>query len=334
MAKLQNEFTRFNDIIKLGTYDENADLRDKRDLLVAELKEALKDEVVPDTDRALTFTKLDQGSYAMNTGIKPINSDYDIDVGINFDLTNDEYDSNKLKKLVFDTLNKKHNRTVEFNRPCITVRYADGYHVDLVIYANNNGDMHIAWGKQHSVENRCWYKADPKGLIKWVADVSREEEKRAQLRRCVRMLKKWKEDKFADNGNAAPPSIGLTIQARNAFIYKAESDLDVLINIADAIIAGFTHQREKDLDDWKWSTETLLPVQPKKDVYYKMTLSQLDNFYHRTVDLVEALKATKEEDSDHLASKILRKVFGGDFPLVEDSKKTAAAPYVVTGLNA
>ena len=65
-----------------------------------------------------------------------------------------------------------------------------------------------------------------------------------------------------------------------------------------------------------------------------MTLSQLDNFYHKTVDLVEALKAAKGEEAAHQASKILRKVFGDDFPLVEDSKKSAAAPYVVTGYNA
>ena len=31
MATLQNEFVQFNEEIKLGAYDENKDLRDKRD---------------------------------------------------------------------------------------------------------------------------------------------------------------------------------------------------------------------------------------------------------------------------------------------------------------
>jgi hypothetical protein len=333
MATLQNEFIQFNEEIKLGTYDENKSLRDKRDLLVTELKSALKEELVPNTDKALTFTKLDQGSYGMNTGIKPKNSDFDIDVGINFDLTNEEYDSNKLKQLVFDALNKLHSRSVEFNRPCLTVKYAAGYHVDLAIYSSNNDDMHIAWGKQTSAE-RLWYKADPKGLIKWVADVSNEKEKRAQFRRCVRALKKWKENKFTDNGNAAPPSIGLTIQARNAFIFQAESDIDALTYITRSIKAGFTQQWDQDSEEWKWSTVTPLPVAPYKDVYYKMSLNQLDNFYHKIADLLEALEATRNDESDHQDSKILRKVFGPDFPLVEDSKKTAEAPYVITGMNA
>jgi predicted nucleotidyltransferase len=333
MATLQNEFIQFHEAIKLGTYEENSSLRDKRDLLVTELTAALKGQLVPNTDKALTFTKLDQGSYAMNTGIKPQNGDYDIDVGINFDLTNDEYDSNALKQLVFDTLNKNHNRTVEFNRPCITVKYADGYHVDLAIYSNNNNDMHIAWGKRTSTE-KLWYKADPKKLNKWVADVSTDGTQSAQFRRCVRALKKWKERKFTDNGNAAPPSIGLTIQARSAFIYQADSDVDALISITKSIKAGFSQQWDQDSEEWKWSTIAALPVEPYKDVYYKMTLIQMDNFYHKIADLVEALEAAKADESNHQASKILRKIFGDDFPLVEDSKKIAAAPYVATGLNA
>lgn len=70
-------------------------------MLIDELTEALKDEKIPGTDNPLIFNKFDQGSYAMNTGIKPKEDDYDIDVGIIiFDITND--DSNKLKKLVCD----------------------------------------------------------------------------------------------------------------------------------------------------------------------------------------------------------------------------------------
>lgn len=144
MAKLQAQFMSFNDIIKMGTYEENAILKDKRDLLINELRNSLTDEKIPDTNKSLTFSKIDLGSYAMNTGVKPASGDYDIDVGIIFDITNDEYDSNKLKKLVFDKLNKNHNRTVEFNKPCITVNYTRGYHVDLAIYSKNSENHHIA----------------------------------------------------------------------------------------------------------------------------------------------------------------------------------------------
>jgi len=331
MAILQKEFKDFHNEIKLGTYEENKSLRDKRDLLINELTEKLGDEDIPGTDKKLTFTKFDQGSYAMNTGIKPRNDDYDIDVGIIFDITNDEYDSNKLKKLVRDKL-KRNNRVVDFNRPCITVKYSDGYHVDLAIYADNNSDYHIAWGKEHSSKNREWYKSEPKELTKWVADVSTDAKHAEQFRRCVRYLKNWKAKKFSSDGNAAPVSIGLTIQARNAFHdtngYRSDNDLAALINIVremkNDFSGGIIFER---------SISVPLPVAPYKNVYYKMTSNQANAFYMKLDSLLEVLETAKDEESDHEASKLLRKVFDG-FPLVEDSKASNTAPIVMTGNNA
>ncbi|WP_234498043.1 cyclic GMP-AMP synthase DncV-like nucleotidyltransferase [Vibrio maritimus] len=98
MAELQKQMVAYHDQIKLGTYEENADLREKRDLLINELKKSLAEEKVPNTDRKLTFSKLDQGSYAMHTCVKPQDGDYDIDVGVVFDITTDEYDSRELKR--------------------------------------------------------------------------------------------------------------------------------------------------------------------------------------------------------------------------------------------
>ncbi len=332
MAILQNEFIEFHDTIKLGTYDENETLRDKRDLLLDELKNGLKEEKVPGTDKSLTFKKIDQGSYAMNTGVKPKKDEYDIDVGVIFDVTLDEYEPKKLKKLVRDTLKKRPNRTVDFNRPCITVSYADGYHVDLPIYANNDDEIHIAWGKE---SNDCsWEPAAPQELNNWVRDVSTDSDERKQYRRCVRALKKWKEKHFSSNGNAAPPSIGITIQARKAFKYKEENDLESLIVIAKAIKSKFKREFCISTLEFHNTINVKLPVTPKKNVYYKMTEKQMDNFYNEVVELIEALTAAKSESNAREASKILRKIFGTDFPLVEDSKATKSAPYVSTGQNA
>jgi len=334
MAILQKQFIAFHDIIKLGAYDEEETLRKKRDLLIDELKESLKDEKVPNKDRALTFTKLDQGSYAMSTGIVPYKNDFDIDVAVCFDIDKEEYDSHKLKTLVFDKLKKQNNRTVEFNRPCISVKYADGYHVDLVLYTKNNNDMYIAWGKQFVPAEQEWFEADPKGLTKWVQDVSSETEERDQFRRCVRAIKKWKQKQFIGTGNAAPPSIGLTIQARSFFYFNRDEDLSVLIGIVSSIKNSFHQIYDTEDMQIRYVVSTNLPVRPYKNVYYKMTNKQMDSFYHAAKDFLDALEAAKDSDSDHEASKILRKVFGDDFPLVEDSKKSENAPYVSTGLSA
>ena len=334
MAILQKEFTSFHEEIKLGTYDENEKLRKKRDLLVDELKESLKDEKIPETEKKLTFKKFDQGSYAMNTGIKPINDDYDIDVGIIFNITNEEYESKKLKKLIFDKLDKQYNRTVEYNRPCITIKYSDGYHVDLAVYSDNDSDYHISWGRMHSKKNNYWYKSEPKKLKEWVSDVSEISTELEQFRRCVRYLKKWKENNFTSIGNIAPPSIGLTIQARRVFQYKKDEDISTLIEIVTNMLKEFTDELDSNSLENKKTIIVKLPVEPYKDVYYKMSLTQCDNYYKKLDTLLEALEAAQDSDSDSEASKILRKIFGNDFPLVEDTKQSKTKPVVTTGHNA
>lgn len=84
MADLQTQFLGFHSAIRLGTYEENSFLRDKRDLIIEQLKSRLKekkDEGYPQYERSFN-----QGSYALNTGIKPIrDGDYDIDVGVLLD---------------------------------------------------------------------------------------------------------------------------------------------------------------------------------------------------------------------------------------------------------
>ena len=75
---------------------------------------------------------------------------------------------------------------------------------------------------QRNVREHVWYESDPEGLKQWVKDVSNDGEQRAQFRRCVRYLKRWKNKNFTSNGNTAPPSIGLTIQAKTSFVYKKE----------------------------------------------------------------------------------------------------------------
>jgi tRNA nucleotidyltransferase (CCA-adding enzyme) len=98
MSNLQKYFLEFHDKIKLGNFDEVQTLRDKRDILVKNLKENID-------DNAPAFEKFDQGSYAMHTGTYPKDGNYDIDVGIVFDCTSDDYNNPvKLKKIVKNAL--------------------------------------------------------------------------------------------------------------------------------------------------------------------------------------------------------------------------------------
>lgn len=89
--ELQKYFSDFNKAIKMD-YNENSGLADKRDKLLKKLSE---------NDSVPSFNKLDQGSYAMYTGVEPLDKEYDIDVGLRFLKNKDDYeDPMELKRIV------------------------------------------------------------------------------------------------------------------------------------------------------------------------------------------------------------------------------------------
>ncbi|MCJ8344834.1 nucleotidyltransferase, partial [bacterium] len=97
---LQKYFEKFHEEIKLNKFSENSQLREKRDMLLKELRKYL-----PSDCPKFQFTN--QGSYAINTGVKPRGGDYDIDIGLKFNCYNDDKDwSNptRLKVAVKDAL--------------------------------------------------------------------------------------------------------------------------------------------------------------------------------------------------------------------------------------
>ena len=165
MPTLQSAFRDFHDNIKLSNIDENATLREKRDILLKKLKDHISSDAAP-------YSSFNQGSYAMHTGISPDNGDFDIDVGLKFEVEKDDYpDPTVLKKWVRDAL-KGHTRSVEIRKPCVTVKYhredEDIYHVDFAIYAAKNADgkIYLARGKEFSdSENKFWEESDPQKFI-------------------------------------------------------------------------------------------------------------------------------------------------------------------------
>ena len=124
---LQKQFEKFNENIKMD-YDENSELASKRDILVNKLK---SNEDLP------SFTIINQGSYSMYTGVKPLdNKDYDIDVGLRFNVNKGDYKPLELKEKVYEILKDHTDYGAEIKQPCVTVTYKKngniGYHVDLV----------------------------------------------------------------------------------------------------------------------------------------------------------------------------------------------------------
>ena len=331
MPTLQTAFNTFHDKIKLSDVEENATLREKRDILLNKLKDRISSE-------AATYTYFNQGSYAMHTGINPEDEDFDIDVGLKFVVDKEDYpDPTVLKKWVRDAL-EGHTKSVEIRKPCVTVTYQrDGeaiYHVDFAIYAADNADgkMYLARGKEFSDEqNKFWEESDPQELIRMIREKFDGTDAK-QFRRVIRYLKKWKTQKFDSEGHVAPTGISLTVLAYNHFLpnytedvfnnnARIYNDFAALRALVKSIRNDFVIEFDDDYSICHSICVNML-TPPHNDLFEKMTLKQKTAFYDEVVKMDDILDkvADKIADKKPLSEQceLLQDLFGSDFPVLSD----------------
>lgn len=336
---LQKQFEEFNKKIKMD-YDENIELASKRDILVKKLR---------DNEDLPSFTTINQGSYAMYTGVKPLdNKDYDIDVGLRFNVSKDEYKPLELKEKVHEILKDHTDYGAEIKQPCVTVTYKKngniGYHVDLVLYSyedknDTNSQMYLARGKKYSEEkNKKWEEADPIGLKDKIIDKFEDKGERNQYRRIIRYLKRWKNIEFSSNGNSEPPGIGITLLAYKKFEPKYEedsvslvrtyNDLEALIYLVEQIKGMFSYLKYEN-GRFLYRFNLNLPVTPETDVFFKMTDIQMTDFKDEIEELLSDLEEVRNEAEVVEQCEKLKEIFGDDFkvPEKQDTAKRQACMF-------
>jgi len=328
MASLQPYFEKFHDEIKME--DENDILREKRDILIEKLNKKLKEQIADPP----TFTNFNKGGYAMSLGVKPVDGDYDIDVGLEFDNNKNDYPNPVVvKEWVYNALVDQTD-DVKIKEPCVTVQYhlrkEPAYHVDFAVYAHDGypANLYLARGKPTSNESdKKWEIDDPKGLIKTIRDKFTDENDRLQFRRAIRGLKRWKDVKFSPDGHEAPIGIGLTVCGYNWFsvsktltdsvkLSYGYNDLDATINLVNAMLSHFYLVTTSDGKTF-FRLNMQLPVKPYNDLFDKMTDIQMTNFKEKLEKLHVAMVVAQEETDPHEACKILAEQFGDDFPIPE-----------------
>lgn len=325
MADIQKYFVRFDDAIRYERDDEMQTLSDKRERVLRRLSEGFARQR-REGKRIPSYSHFNQGSYAMKTGIKPVTRDFDIDVGLRFDIGKGDYDPVEVKRWVYDAVNG-HTKKVELRRSCVTVFYQeqgeDLYHVDLAIYAGSgswaDSRDYLAKGKVNSTaDQRRWEPSDPQGLINAVASRFSGQDAE-QFRRVIRALKRWKDERFSKDGHAAPKGIALTIAAyhwfqvsRKATSYWGGSteydDLGALRGLVTEMLSRFQPTYQPRL-------QVTLPVSPSSDLCAMMSDGQMRDFKDRLQVLHDALAAAQATSDTNAACKELRKQFGDDFPL-------------------
>jgi len=321
---LQTEFLAFHDRIKLD-YTVRSELADKRDILVRILR---------DSGKLPGFEILNQGSYSMYIGTEPLDGkEYDIDVGLRFNVNSSDYEPMELKNIIHDILDNHTDYGADIKKPCVTVTYKkDGeaaYHVDLVVYAyedksDNDSQIYSARGKESKPEEIRWVKSDPKGLVDYINNAV-ESEKRDQFRRVIRYCKRWKNLKFDSNGHAEPTSIGITLIA--AVYFKAYTDgngyddLNSVLSLANSVKDLFQFVGISDkgrlLYRIKYPMPNTLAFENDTDAFEKMSDSQMTDFKDKIEKLIRDLENVKSEADEVKQCEKLQKIFGDDFHVPE-----------------
>ncbi len=308
----QAYFDRFHERIRLGEDNEKAELRKKRQILLDDLQANLP-------LGTPSFEWFNQGSYAMHTGIAPLNSDYDIDIGLIFDCTRAAYkDPVALKVAVRDAL-KRSRRTVRVRNSCVTAHYLregqSAYHVDFAVYVKRaDGLLDIAKGKEHSEPTRrLWEKSNPQNLTKSLANRFNKDELR-QYRRCIRYLKRWRDLHFT---SGAPVSIALTVaaykwfQPQHQLLNLQPLDLLALRNWTKSMLNRFMSVRTAEGNHMRLRVE--LPVEPKVDLLAKMTKVQMLRLQSALTLLYESLDKASRAPTIEECARLLSEQFGADF---------------------
>ena len=321
MADLQKYFKEFHDEIKLG-YTDNSILLEKRNTVLRDLKIGLRKMFGAQYPK---FKFFNQGSYALGTGVFPLDSDYDIDIGIIFQLNRKDFNPTQVKSWVHDALNTK-NRTVYYKRPCLTVQYhhsgIEDHHIDLAVYVEevntffNRTKYFIAKGYIGSEEKyKVWELAEPFELLNCIKNKFADAEDRAQLRRVIRYLKRWNDLNFYSEGNAKPRGIAITALAYRLFCPNKSfdwnlgkycfNDLKALRSFVSSIITNF---------DWSGNIAVKLPVKPHNNLFDKMTNNQMKDFKKRVSFFKDTLDLAVNEKDTEDACYALWQEFGDDFP--------------------
>ena len=335
---IQTHFDKFHKKIKLGYKDDAyKKARERDDSIKAEVKAAFSEAGYPVVQDFI------QGSLKTHTGIVPISGDYDIDRALVIDEHKAPENPVTPKKEALDVLEDRGFKNAKIKKPCVTADYAsDNVHIDFIIYKKSGDQHYLAVGKKNSDENnREWSKADPRGLMEWMADFSvyyyDAENVRAQFRRLVRYLKRWRDVQFGETVRPKVFSIGLTVMVRQQLgpsfsTEGAREDLVALRATVEAILDAGYFEEEKASE---YRVRVDLPVEPYRDIFYGSSLDTGTQLHNKLKRLKEQLEKAEAMSDEREQCEVLNKLFGDDFKVPDPptgGSKAKRALYSTAGV--
>lgn len=256
-----------------------------------------------------------QGSFSMGTIVKPIEGDYDIDVGVYLKgLSNwrDRWPKTETVSRWLTNALLNHTSIKPINKvPCVRIKYRPtihnssvSYHVDLPVYVQyenllGNKKTRIGFNGNTQWSN----KSDPLGFTKWFFEkCNKYERDKKQLIRLVKYIKAWKD--YVSNGKKFPSGMALTIILSRNFCPNHRDD----IAFKETIRRSYN-----SLYGLLNSDEIYSPVIPYNDVTSKLTSKQRRDFKNYFEKLVDNAKVAVRETDKNTALSIWQNQFGNRF---------------------
>lgn len=314
MPKLAAEFEKFYNNIKLNKNEHYANLQLQKKLLLAQLRKWLKAHGHP------TFEHFPQGSYALDTGVRPYpkgKRDYDLDIGLKFNInTRDYLDCTIPKQWVKEALSAP-NVTVTIKDACVRIE-GKNYHIDFAIYGykerGKSDKLEIAKGKRGSqAKNKKWENSSPFKLKKIIDERFSKPRDRAQFKRIICYLKRWKDNKFHHKGTGAPTGIALTAIALKWF--QPHTTTDKGVKYIDDLSA--LKHLVNTIARHNYGLNVTLPVRPGNNLFEEMKKGQhyFETYQKKMNQLKAALNRACNQGDPYKAAKELHQQFGDAFPL-------------------
>ena len=244
-----------------------------------------------------------QGSYGLDTLVKPVNEDdeYDADIQVVMN-PNRTWQARDYLDALSDILSQENNfaNKIELGTRCVTLNYAGDFHLDVVPRVTRQGGHVICNRAKNDFED-----TDGTGYHNWFSEKSRIT--RVNLKRVVRLLKYIRDRQ----DNYVAKSILLTTLAGNA-IHPSDRGTESVTTVANTLTTVLTRmdnflQRHPTMPEIR---NPALPAEPFTRHWTKDRYSYFRDRVHLQAQIArDALASRSIEDS----IKIWRRLFGNDF---------------------
>ena len=241
-----------------------------------------------------------QGSYALDTLIKPVddNDEYDADIQIVMN-PNPNWQPKDYVNEIHRTLKKNQNYAdkLRLKTRCVTVDYAGDFHLDVVPRVTVGGKHHVCNRTDNVLE-----ETDGTGYRDWFNEKNRITG--GNLKRVVRLLKYLRDHK----NNYTAKSILLTTLAGNT-IKSSDEGTEAVSTVADTLVTVLTRMNDF-LQQHPYMPEIRNPVLPTETFNRHWDQTKYANFRTKVNSHMRTAKKAKDEQSSEQAIKIWQELFG------------------------